>query len=268
MSTPEAPRTTAGSQTDVVIQGIREMILDGELKAGDRLPVEKDLAIRLGVSRGSLREAVRALAILGVVETRQGDGTYVTALDASLLLHPIRFLAELQGPQDAAHLLGVRRVLEPESAARAAVRIDDEQLARLDAVLGEADDALQSDQNLESFIAADTEFHRIIARASGNPALAALIEGLIGHTLRARLWRAVEQNDALSQTQAEHHAILDALRRHDPDRARTRMAVHVLGVEDFAASHAAEQVAGAPAGIAEPAHAAAPGTASAASPTQ
>jgi GntR family transcriptional repressor for pyruvate dehydrogenase complex len=255
MSTPEIPRASGGSQTDVVIQGIREMILDGELAAGDRLPVEKDLAIRLGVSRGSLREAVRALAILGVVETRQGDGTYVTALDASLLLQPIRFLAELQGPQDAAHLLGVRRVLEPESAARAAVRIGDEDLARLADALAQADVALLAEppHSLESFIAADTEFHRIIARASGNPALAALIEGLIGHTLRARLWRAVEQHDALSQTQAEHHAILDALRRRDPDRARTRMAVHVLGVEDFAAAHAA-------AAADADAHAAAPGT--------
>lgn len=238
MSGPGVQRTTGGSQTDVVIHGIREMILAGELRAGDRLPVEKELATRLGVSRGSLREAVRALAILGVVETRQGDGTYVTALDASLLLHPIRFLAELQAPQDATHLLGVRRALEPESAARAASRVDDDELERMAEVLAAADRALEGEapHDLAAFTAADAEFHRLIAQASGNPALAALIEGLVGETLRARLWDAVEQHDALSRTQAEHHAILDALRRRDPDRARTRMAIHVLGVEDYVAS--------------------------------
>lgn len=231
---------SAISQTDVVIKGVRDMIVDGRLQAGARLPVEKDLAAELGVSRGSLREAVRALAILGVLETRQGDGTYVTALDASLLLAPLRFLADLHGPEDSAHLLAVRRILEPESAARAASRITDEQLDGLASLLDEMDALLASgnDGDLETFIAVDTEFHRQIARASGNPALAALVEGLVSQTLRTRLWRAISASGTVRDTQGEHRAILTALARRDPDRARTRMAVHVLGVEDFAADHA------------------------------
>jgi GntR family transcriptional regulator, transcriptional repressor for pyruvate dehydrogenase complex len=232
----------SGSQTDVVIQGITAMITAGELTAGSRLPIEKDLGDRLGVSRGSLREGVRALAMLGVLETRQGDGTYVTALDASLLLSPIGFLAELQSPEDAAHLLGVRRVLEAESAGLAAIGLTDEGLAELDRILDGVDEIITDDpdMDLQSFIEADAAFHRGIALASGNPALAALIEGLVGRTFRARLWRAISERGTVRGTQAEHRAILDALHRRDPERARIRMAVHVLGVEEFARVHVAD----------------------------
>jgi GntR family transcriptional regulator, transcriptional repressor for pyruvate dehydrogenase complex len=227
------------SQTDVVIQGITAMITAGELGAGARLPVEKDLAERLGVSRGPLREGVRALAMLGVLETRQGDGTYVTSLDASLLLSPMGLLAELQSGADAAHLLGVRRVLEAESAALAAVGLGEAGFAELEAILAGVDDILASDPDvdLEAFIEADARFHAAIARASGNPALAALIEGIMSRTFRARLWRAISERGTVRGTQAEHRAILDALRMRDPERARLRMAVHVLGVEEFAREH-------------------------------
>src|SRR5918994_2109476 len=102
-----------------MIDGIKGMLTRGELQPGSRLPVEKDLAAQLGVSRGSLREGVRALATLGVLETRQGDGTYVTSLDPGMLLSPLTFLADLQQPAHAADLLAVRRGLESESVALA-----------------------------------------------------------------------------------------------------------------------------------------------------
>src|SRR5690606_28107285 len=89
------------SRTVEVVDGIKRMILDGELGPGDRLPVEKDLAEALGVSRGSLREGVRALSILGIVDTRQGDGTYVTSLDPGRLLSPMGFVVDLQGDGSA-----------------------------------------------------------------------------------------------------------------------------------------------------------------------
>jgi len=243
-ATAEAtPDTSARSQTDVVIQGIKDMITDGELVAGSRLPIEKDLSARFAVSRGSLREGVRALATLGVLETRQGDGTYVTSLDPALLLSPLGFLADLQTSAGSAHLLAVRRILEAESAARAALLLTDDQLGQLSATLDRIDDILQSEDSeldLEGYIDADTEFHRIIARASGNPALAGLIESLVGRTFRARLWRAITERRAVRDTQAEHRAILSELVRRDPDRARIRMSVHVLGVEEFASDHQAE----------------------------
>jgi DNA-binding FadR family transcriptional regulator len=228
------------SQTDVVISGIRDMISRGDLQAGDRLPVEKDLAARFGVSRGPLREGVRALAVLGVLETRQGDGTYVTSLDPLLLLSPLGFFAELQSGEDSAHLLGVRRILETEAAGNAAIALTDDDLAELAAILDGIDDVLadvDQELDLERFIDADSAFHRKIARASGNPALAALIESLVSRTFRARLWRAISQRGTVREAQGEHRAILAELARRDPERARIRMAVHVLDVEEFAADH-------------------------------
>ena len=241
-SIPDGTPETAGrSQTDVVIQGIKDMITDGELAAGSRLPIEKDLAVRFSVSRGSLREGVRALATLGVLETRQGDGTYVTSLDPGVLLSPLGFLADLQTPAGSAHLLSVRRILEGESAALAARLLSAEQLAELEAILDRLDETVgRDDADLEGFIEADTAFHRQIARASGNPALAGLIESLVGRTFRARLWRAITDRGAVERTQAEHRAILAELASGDPDRARIRMSVHVLGVEEFASDHQAE----------------------------
>lgn len=223
------------SQTDVVVHGIKQMILDERLSAGARLPIEKDLAAELGVSRGSLREGVRALCIMGVLETRQGDGTYVTSLDASLLLAPMGFLVDLQAPEGSIHLQSVRRVLEAEAAARAALLIDDATLAEAEAILVGVEALLDSNAAIdhEAVMEADIAFHRVIAKASQNPTLEALIESLASRTVRARLWRAISQDGSEQSTHAEHRAILRALASHDPDRARLRMAAHLLAVEEF-----------------------------------
>jgi len=239
MSEGKAP---AKSQTDVVIDSIKQMLIRGELTAGSRLPIEKDLAAQLGVSRGSLREGVRALATLGVLETRQGDGTYVTSLDPHHLLEPVGFVADLQQQTHAADLLAVRRLLESESVELAASRLTEGQLGELAELLDVADGLLAAGEeaDLERFIETDTEFHRRIARASGNPALSALIDMLAGRTFRARLWRAIHNQGAVHETQAEHRAILDALVLRDPSRARIRMQVHLLAVEEFSAAHEAD----------------------------
>lgn len=227
------------SQTDVVIDSVKEMITSGVLTPGSRLPVEKDLAAQLAVSRGSLREGVRALAMMGVLETRQGDGTYVTSLDANLLLAPMGFMVDLQTPANSAHLQSVRRVLESEAASRAATRITDEQLATAAAILDDVEPLLSEDDiDHDRIMDADIAFHRIIASAAGNPALDALIEALASRTIRARMWRAISNRGAIAETQAEHRSILAELVAHDSDRARIRMSNHLLGVEEFIDTHA------------------------------
>ncbi len=236
-----APSTSPRqSQADIVIEGIKAMIMSGRLGPGARLPIEKDLAAELGVSRGPLREGVRALAILGILETRQGDGTYLTDLDPLQLLGPLSFLADLQLPSNAGHLLAVRRVLETETVAQAALKMTDAELDEAERILESVAEMAEGEltqADLEAFIEADAQFHRLIARASGNPALAAMIESLVGRTYRARLWRAIRERGAVSSTQAQHSAILTELRRRDPERAKIRMAIHLLGVQDYADSH-------------------------------
>ncbi|RRR98083.1 FadR/GntR family transcriptional regulator [Glycomyces terrestris] len=221
------------SRTDDVVNGIRHMILSGELSPGERLPVEKDLAERLGVSRGSLREGVRALSILGVLDTRQGDGTYVTGLDVSRLLAPMGFVVELQGEGQARHVHAIRRLLETEAVRLAASRIPDEAVAEARALLDEAAALLDTapDEH-ERIIEIDIAFHRIIASHTGNPVLAGMIEALAGRTVRERLWRSLREAGADRRTHEEHLAIWRALRDRDPDVARVRMANHLLGVEE------------------------------------
>jgi GntR family transcriptional regulator, transcriptional repressor for pyruvate dehydrogenase complex len=222
------------SQSEVVVDGIKAMIISGRLSAGSRLPVEKDLAEELEVSRGSLREGVRALVLMGVLETRQGAGTYVTALDPATLLGPLAVLVDLQRSGNMVDLMTVRRVLEVEAAGRAALRISDAELAEADDVLAQMEAMIKQDVvDHDAVMEADVAFHRVIAIASGNPTLSALIEGLASRTVRARMWRALHEEGVESRTHAEHHAILAALRARDPDAARLRMGVHLLGVEEY-----------------------------------
>ena len=231
----QEPSTGGMSQTDVVVQGVKSMITRGELSAGSRLPIEKDLAVALGVSRGSLREGVRALAIMGVLDTRQGDGTYVTSLDSELLLAPMAFMVDLQAPEHRHDLHAVRRVLESEAAARAALRISDEDLAAGRAILDGVRDVVFASPvtDHEAVMSADIAFHRVIAKASDNGALAALIDALANRTLLARRTIGVQHEEQNRTAYHDHEGILAALTAHEPDRARLLMSHHLMAIEDF-----------------------------------
>src|SRR6478735_7192813 len=160
--------------TDEAIEKIKSMIVSGALRPGARLPKESELAARLGLSRNSLREAVRALSLVRVLDVRQGDGTYVTSLRPELLLDAVAFLADFHRDDSILHLLEVRRILEPASTAMAAQHMTDEAIEQLGAVLEE----LHDDSDIERIIATDLDFHRRIAVGSGNPVLASLIDSL------------------------------------------------------------------------------------------
>ncbi|TCO50388.1 DNA-binding FadR family transcriptional regulator [Kribbella antiqua] len=230
----ELSRTPGISQTDVVVQGIRQMIIDGLLRPGDRLPVEKDLAAALGVSRNPLREGVRALSMMGVLETRQGDGTYVTKLDPSMLLAPMGFVVDLHHGSGTHHLHVVRRILETEASALAARQIGAAELDAAAELLRHNEAELtHAEPNHEAVIENDIAFHRIIAEAAANPVLTALIDALGGRTMRDRLRRSITQPGADETAHREHLSILAALTNRDPDRARTRMAAHLFTVEDY-----------------------------------
>jgi DNA-binding FadR family transcriptional regulator len=215
--------------TDEAIEKLKEMIVSGRLRPGDRLPREADLATSLGLSRSSLREAVRALALVRILDVRQGDGTYVSSLAADTLLDALSFIVEFHHDASVLELLEVRRILEPAASARAATLIGEAALADLEDILGRS----TVDSPVEDLVKNDLEFHRAIASASGNSVLASLIESLSGPTQRARVWRGITQEGALARTLAEHRAIFDAIRARDPDLARTWATVHVAGVEDW-----------------------------------
>jgi GntR family transcriptional repressor for pyruvate dehydrogenase complex len=215
--------------TDEAINKIKEMIVSGELSPGDRLPKEADLADRLGLSRNSLREAVKALSLIHVLDVRQGDGTYVTSLDPGLLLDALSFLVDFHRDDTVLEFFEVRRILEPAATALAAERMSDADIGKLQVLL----DELSTAPTVEALIANDLEFHRRIAAGAGNAVLASLIDGLSGPTTRARIWRGLTQSGAVPKTREQHQAILDAIAARRPDLARSWATVHVAGVEEW-----------------------------------
>ncbi|WP_442577327.1 FadR/GntR family transcriptional regulator [Microbacterium sp. F51-2R] len=225
--------------TDEAILRIKEMITSGALGPGDRLPPEKELSESLGLSRNSLREAVKALEVIRVLDVRRGDGTYVTSLEPRVLLEAMNFVVDLHTDHSVLEVFGVRRILEPAAAALAALR-----LSEADAdTLAELIDQTDIDGNIEDLVAHDLEFHQRIADASGNEYLARLLESLSGGTVRARIWRGITQRGAADRTLEEHRMILAALRRQDPDLARARMLAHIGGVEEWLRDAAAQSEA-------------------------
>ncbi|OEV04117.1 FadR/GntR family transcriptional regulator [Streptomyces oceani] len=212
--------------TDEAIEKIKEMIVTGQLRPGDRLPREADLSVQLGLSRNSLREAVRALSLLNVLDVRQGDGTYVSPLDSSRLLEALTFLVDLHRDDSVLESFQVRAILEPAAAALATHRIDLAERASLRTLL----DSLGSAPTVDEVVANDIEFHHRIAAAAGNTMLCSLIDSLSGPTVRARIWRGITQEGALERTVAEHGAILDAMGSGDAEAARAWMTVHITGV--------------------------------------
>jgi GntR family transcriptional regulator, transcriptional repressor for pyruvate dehydrogenase complex len=215
--------------TDEAIERIKEMIVSGELRPGGRLPKETDLADRLGLSRNSLREAVKALSLIRVLDVRQGDGTYVTSLQPEVLLDTVGFVVDFHRDDSVLHLLQVRRILEPAATAMAAVKMSDEELAGLAEVLDDIDKA----SDINGLIQGDLEFHRRIAHGSGNPVLASFIENLSAPTLRARVWRRLTQEGAADSTREQHRAIHAAMVAREPEVAKSWAAVHVAGVEQW-----------------------------------
>jgi DNA-binding FadR family transcriptional regulator len=215
--------------TDEAIVKIKDMIVRGELGPGDRLPREADLAERLGLSRNSLREAVKALSLIHVLDVRQGDGTYVTSLEPALLMGAMEFVVDFHRDHTVLEFLEVRRVLEPAATAMASLRMSDEDVQALRDHLA----AVPSDPSVEELVQSDLEFHRMVARGSGNQVLNSLLESLSGPTHRARVWRGMTQDNAVDRTIREHHAIVDAIASHQPDVARAAATIHVAGVEEW-----------------------------------
>jgi GntR family transcriptional regulator, transcriptional repressor for pyruvate dehydrogenase complex len=218
--------------TDEAIEKIKAMITSGALRAGDRLPREADLAAQLGLSRSSLREAVRALSLVNILDVRRGDGTYVTSLEPHLLLEALSFIADFHRDDTVLEFLRVRRILEPAAVAMAAERITDDESEGLRELL----DSLGPDPEADALVANDLEFHRRISAYSGNTVLCSLLETLSGPTTRARVWRGLTQAGTKERTLAEHRLILEAMASHQPEVARAWATVHIAGVEQWLAS--------------------------------
>lgn len=215
--------------TDEAIEKIKEMIVSGRLRPGSRLPREADLATELGLSRNSLREAVRGLALVRILEVRQGDGTYVSSLEPEVLLEAMGFLVDFHQDDSVLDFLAVRRIMEPAATALAARKMSDQLIEELRATV--ASDSLST--SVAELVDHDLAFHSRIAAGSGNTVLASMLESISMPTARARIWRGLTQQDAFSQTIAQHQGIVEAIAQRDPELAAARATVHIAGVQDW-----------------------------------
>jgi GntR family transcriptional repressor for pyruvate dehydrogenase complex len=215
--------------TDQAIEKIKGMIVSGELTPGSRLPPEKELAERLGLSRSSMREAVKALEVIRVLDVRRGDGTYVTSLEPKLLLEAISFVVDLHSDDSLLEIFAVRRILESHATGLAAQHATADDVAALAVELA----AAQGETDVESLVRHDVRFHQIIAELAGNAYLASLLESLTSQTVRARVWRGLTEVDAVERTLVEHRAIVEAIASHDIQLATGLASVHIAGVEHW-----------------------------------
>ena len=197
------------SVTSQAIDSIRAMISSGELSPGERLPPEHELAERLGVSRGSLREAVRALSQINVLDVRRGDGTYVTSLAPSELLSGMVFAMELLQPQGLEEVVEVRRLLLPPAPRLAAQRVTEEQLTEMHAVVDQLEVATDPDE----IARLHRRFQALVGDATGNETLSSILRALQlrGENVR-RAW--LSSDPAIRDIAVAHQRILlDALER-------------------------------------------------------
>ncbi len=227
--------------SDVVAGELEKRILEGSLKPGDRIPSERELAVELGVSRPSLREAIQKLALKGLLTTRHGGGTFVTdRLDAHFV-DPWQEM--LNGhPALQGDLLEFRQMLESQAAYLAADRATSADIERLDAVFAELD-AIYVSKDLAACIDVDVAFHQAIAEAAHNVLIghlsASLMRLIHGHVSR-NLEHLHARPQRWDQLQSQHRAIWQAIREHKPEAAARAARNHIEFVRKSMADSAQE----------------------------
>jgi GntR family transcriptional repressor for pyruvate dehydrogenase complex len=211
----------------IVVQ-IENRILAGELKLGDYLPAERELAEQFHVSRTAVREAVKALAEKGLVQVRAGRGTFVTNDTSQAMRQSLGRLLKIGQAEGSRHLVEVREIFEPETAALAALRATDEQIAAMRDAVATMDAALNDG---ETYIESDLDFHLALAEASQNALIPALIDSIVD-MLREQRMAIFLITGGPQRGQYHHKRILEAVSRHDVEGAREAMRAHLRQVRN------------------------------------
>ena len=209
-----------------ILSRLLNLIKERELRPGDKLPPERELATMMNVSRPSLREALRALSIMNIIEIRQGDGTYISSLEPDLLVEHLDFVFALDD-STFLELFEARKILEVGIVALAAERITDEEIAVLEDCL---QNAVDSAADPVAFLQADLDLHEAITRAAKNPILSRVMTSIsqLGSASRSR---TTSIPGVVNDTVNDHHNIVAALKARNPEAARQAMLFHLNNVE-------------------------------------
>ena len=221
-SDPESSASGHSQLTMQVVDHVRNLVASGELKPGDRLPPERELARSLKISRSSLRAGIGFLSAMGVLKSRHGAGTFVSSGPPALDSSSLTVLGALHGflPWQ---MFEARLVLEANVAFLAAERATGDHIAELAEEVAEMYASIDDPQE---YLIHDVRFHRTIARAAGNPILGALMETITASlydTRRITVDHAVD----LKESAEMHREIYRAIRSHNPEGARTAMERHL-----------------------------------------
>ncbi len=211
-----------------IVRQIEDSILKGDLKAGDQMPAERELAVRFGVSRTAVREAVKALREKGLVEAYSGRGTFVTDGTSQAIRQSLDLMIKIGQAEGSTHLAEVREILEPEIAALAASRIEEGSLAMMRDAYSVMD---RHRQNPDAYIEADLDFHLALAEAAANPLILSLLDSIVG-LLREQRIRIFNVSGGPDRGQVHHQRILEAIENRDPIKARTAMRAHLQQVRE------------------------------------
>jgi len=211
-----------------IVKQIEESILKGALKPGDQLPAERDLAQQFGVSRTAVREAVKTLREKGLVESYSGRGTFITNGTSQAIKQSLDFMMRIGQQDGLAQLAEVRQILEPEIAALAASRVQEQHLAMMREAVAVMDEALRDP---DAYIEADLDFHLSLAEAAENPIILSLIDSIVG-LLREQRLRIFYVDGGPDRGQYHHKRILEAVEQRDEDRARDAMRAHLQQVRE------------------------------------
>jgi GntR family transcriptional repressor for pyruvate dehydrogenase complex len=218
-----------------IVQQIEESVLKGVLKAGDQLPAERDLALRFGVSRTAVREAVKALHEKGLVEAYSGRGTFITDGTSQAIRQSLGLMVKIGQPSGSNHLAEMRGILEPEIAALAAARVQEPHLILMREAVALMD---RAQEDPEAYIEADLDFHLGLAEAADNPLILSLLDSIVVLQREQRI-RIFQVEGGPSRGQYHHKRILQSVEQRNPEKARAAMRAHLQQVrEDSRASEA------------------------------
>lgn len=213
----------SGRLYEQIVAQIEERILSGELRPGDKLPAERELAEQFEVSRTAIREAMKALMQSGLVVIQPGRGTFVTDSTSMVVRKSIDMLVRVGNETGIKDLIEVREILEPEIAALAAVRAGSEDILSMEEAVIAMDQAMDDP---DSYIEADLDFHLALAQGSNNALIPVLIDSLVD-LLREHRKRAASVEGGLERGQPYHKIIIEAVKRNDAKSARDSMRAHL-----------------------------------------
>jgi GntR family transcriptional repressor for pyruvate dehydrogenase complex len=218
--------------SEEIVEQIKNLIAKGELKPGHRIPSERDLAVMLGVSRPSVREAIMVLEAMGFLESRQGGGTFVRTLTETSIADPLAILVEQRDPEMLRALAEVRMGLESWSAYLAAQRATEEEITEIRRLFGIMEEQAASggwDPDV------DARFHYAITAAAHNSLQMHVLNSvhtLFHATIQVALMEFYRQQGTIEKLRIQHAAILEAIAARDPELARATMMTHLTMVEE------------------------------------